>query len=214
MYHFIIIKTNSTLIAYLLNPAPGLKWLKGRWWSFSSPPDVERGPLPPRLWSSPACPSQWCAVRWLSVFLVSLRLQVSTRVPVWVVCCQTYAGHVRTKYFSKFNFWYIDFWCIRSFTHFFLVYSDCFSKNILKPIEFSYQVINDETLGNLHAKVALTNFSNVIDEKDIDNAVLFFHENLLQIYNECCPIKKKSISIKDQLKSWINTQFKSLIKRR
>ena len=96
----------------------------------------------------------------------------------------------------------------------FLIYSDYYSENTVKPREYSYRVINEETLSNLYDKVASTNFSNVVEEEDIDNAVLLFHENLLQMYNECCPIRTKSISIKDQLKPWINTQIKSLIKRR
>ena len=70
----------------------------------------------------------------------------------------------------------------------------------VKPKEYPYRVINDETLCNLYDKVASTSFSNVVEEEDIDNALLLFHEILLKIYNECCPIKTKSISVKDELK--------------
>ena len=56
-------------------------------------------------------------------------------------------------------------------------------------MEYSYRVINDETLSNLYVTVASTNFSYLVEEEDIDYAVLIFHDNLLQMYNEFCPIK-------------------------
>ena len=84
----------------------------------------------------------------------------------------------------------------------------------MKPKEYSYRVVNDETLCHLYDKVTSRNFSDVVEEENIENSVFLFHENLLQMYNECCPIKTKSISVKYQLKPWINPQVKALIERR
>ena len=49
----------------------------------------------------------------------------------------------------------------------------------MKPIELSRRVVNDETSSNPYDKVVSTNFSDVVEEEDIENAVLLFHENLL-----------------------------------
>ena len=96
----------------------------------------------------------------------------------------------------------------------FVIYSDYYNEITRQPKEYSYRVINDETLDKLYHKVASANFSDVLSEGDVDSAVISFHNKLLNFYNECCPIKTKSISVKDQLKPWINPQIKTLIKRR
>ena len=50
--------------------------------------------------------------------------------------------------------------------------------------------------------------------KWLQQFALLFHKNLMQMYNECCPVKTKSISVIDQPKPWINPQIKALIRRK
>ena len=85
---------------------------------------------------------------------------------------------------------------MKSLTYFF-IYSSYFIEDTVKAKEYSSRVVNDETLSHINEKVASTFFSVVVQEEDTEKAVVLIHENLLQMYNECCPIKTKPISVKD-----------------
>ena len=77
-----------------------------------------------------------------------------------------------------------------------MIYSDYYSEKTVKHRDYSYRVMNDETLSNLYdkvTKVASLNFSNVVEEEDIGTTVLLIHKKLLQMYNECYPIRTKYI---------------------
>ena len=82
----------------------------------------------------------------------------------------------------------------------------------MKPEESFCRVINDETLDEIYDKVGSTKISDVLSVADVDRAVISFHNKLLDFSNECCLIKTRSISVKGQLKPWINPQIKNLVK--
>ena len=95
----------------------------------------------------------------------------------------------------------------------FVIYFDYYNEIRMQPKEYSCRVINVETLDKLYHKVASTIFSDVLSEADVYSAVISFRNKLLNFYNKCCPIKTKSIPVKDQLKPCIIPQIKTLSKR-
>ena len=58
------------------------------------------------------------------------------------------------------------------------------------------------------------NFEELLCEPDADRATSLLHTKILEAYNESCPIKTKTVSVKDQLKPWITNSVKTKIKKR
>ena len=56
--------------------------------------------------------------------------------------------------------------------------------------------------------------THLIVETDINEALIKLDNKIMEWYNECCPIKTKVISSKDQTKPWINQSIKSNIPMR
>ena len=96
----------------------------------------------------------------------------------------------------------------------FLIYELYFDTVKLAPKEIEYRVVNELTLGSFYSNFSLLNMHDVLSEPDVSSGVAMLHEKLLTCYNESIPLKKKVISVKDQLKPWITPVIKSSIKRR
>ena len=76
----------------------------------------------------------------------------------------------------------------------FIIYKSYLTNDRVSPKETSFRLINEATLNNFHER-----FRNEIACFSV-------------CYNHCCPIKTKVISVKYQLKPWINSQIKENIK--
>lgn len=81
-------------------------------------------------------------------------------------------------------------------------------------VQIKFRLINDVTLSNLYNKVAHADYGDIVDDDDCDRGLSIFVEGLTDAYNVCCPIKTKTISIKDKLKPYINESIKIDIKKR
>ena len=46
------------------------------------------------------------------------------------------------------------------------------------------------------------NFEELLCEPDADRATNLLHTKILEAYNESCPIRTKTLSVKDQSKPW------------
>ena len=77
-----------------------------------------------------------------------------------------------------------------------------------------YRSINERTLGALFDSLSEYDFSPVYNILDIDEAFACFERIIMEHYNRFCPIKGRTVSYKDIVKPWIDTECKTAIKRR
>ena len=77
-----------------------------------------------------------------------------------------------------------------------------------------YRIINEETLKQFFNRVSEFNFDDIYNNDDCAVSLSMFDEVLHEIYNECCPIKSKTISPKRLKKPWISNKIISYIKKR
>ena len=79
----------------------------------------------------------------------------------------------------------------------------------------TYRLINEETLKYFYTSLMNHNFDDIYnDDNDCASSLTMFQEVLHEIYNECCPIKTKTISPKRFRKPWINRKIILDIKKR
>ena len=50
--------------------------------------------------------------------------------------------------------------------------------------------------------------THLMIETDLNEALIKIDIKIMEFYNDCCPIKTKVISSKDQIKPWINQSIK------
>ena len=96
----------------------------------------------------------------------------------------------------------------------FIIYKSYLTNNRISPKEISFRLINEATLNNFYERFGNEIACFPVDGDDIDVSIELLNEKILNCYNLCCPIKTKVISVKDQLKPWINSQIKENIKKR
>ena len=89
----------------------------------------------------------------------------------------------------------------------FIKYDNYFDTDKIPPKQIRYRVMNETTLNNFYQKFSLI-------ETDINKALVKLDNKIMECYNECCPIKTKIISSKDQIKPWINQSIKNNIVKR
>ena len=95
----------------------------------------------------------------------------------------------------------------------FCIYKDYFSRRY-EQVRKKFRLVNEKSLDNLTVKVQSINLETCLLETDVDRATSLFHDKLLTAYNDCCPIRSKLVSHKDQAKPWISTSIKRDLKRR
>ena len=78
----------------------------------------------------------------------------------------------------------------------------------------AYRVINDHTLNLLGARLYEHDFSAMFNDNDMNIVMENFLASLNDIYNDCCPIKKRTVSYKDTLKPCISNEVKLSMKKR
>ena len=96
----------------------------------------------------------------------------------------------------------------------FIIYKDYLATDRLSPKEITYRLINEATLNNFYERFRSEVATFSIDNSNVDSSIELLNEKILNCYNYCCPIKTKTISVKDQIKPWINSQIKENIKKR
>jgi len=83
-----------------------------------------------------------------------------------------------------------------------------------KPIQVQYRVINDVTLSKFYHEIQNKDFSSIYRSNDSSRSTELLTEMLNETYNECCPIRTKTISPKSITKPWITRDILQGIKRR
>ena len=96
----------------------------------------------------------------------------------------------------------------------FLVHKSYLVNNTLQPKIVQYRVFNETTNLNFHDRFMSMNLDEILSEADPDRATSILHSKILEAFNESCPIKNKTISVKDQMKPWITHDVKLKIKKR
>lgn len=97
----------------------------------------------------------------------------------------------------------------------FLNYTNfCLSQSHPQTQSISYRLINDITISNLYDVVRDLDFSFVTNSNNVDQGISDFIQKLYCLFNECCPVKTKSVSYKNLIKPWIDRDVKRKIKLR
>ena len=96
-----------------------------------------------------------------------------------------------------------------------LICKDVFSSGpIREGIQVRFRQINDRTLNNFYNEISSHSFNDVLDQHDVCSATNKLCDVLFKCYDNKCPIKTKTLSYKDKIKPWIDSELKVLIKRR
>ena len=91
---------------------------------------------------------------------------------------------------------------------------DKFPNNTPQSTVIKYRNFNDQSLDALRHDLSNQNFQSVVQNSNPDDAIKEFSDILYTSYNNCCPIKTKTLSRKAQQKPWItNTIFSNMKKR-
>ena len=96
----------------------------------------------------------------------------------------------------------------------FIMYHNYFDVNVSSKLTtIRSRCVNSYTLNQLYNTMLN---ENLIDyhSTNLDEHIELLHSKLLQNFYSCCPIKTKTISPKDKLKPWIDSNLKILMKRR
>ena len=81
-------------------------------------------------------------------------------------------------------------------------------------ITIRYRIINDDTISALRHSLISCNLEDVIQEDDLNLTMQNFSDLLFSNYDNCCPIKTKTLSHKTLKCPWISNEIKSHIKKR
>ena len=68
--------------------------------------------------------------------------------------------------------------------------------------------MNETKLNNFYQKFSMIDSTQLMNETDINEALIKLDNKIMDRYKECCPIKAKVISSKDQIKPWIKQSLK------
>ena len=96
----------------------------------------------------------------------------------------------------------------------FIIYESYFETLKLTPKVIQYRLENETTLSTFYHNFSRIDTSDILSETDVDRGAALLNDLILECYNVSVPIKKKTISIKDQLKPWISATVKYNIKKR
>ena len=95
----------------------------------------------------------------------------------------------------------------------FAVFNNYFSNNEEK-CKIEYRALHDSNLENLYINLCSYRVNDFINEDNVNESLNNLDNILLLELNKCCPIKTKFVSPREQKNPWINSELKSLIKRR
>jgi hypothetical protein len=96
----------------------------------------------------------------------------------------------------------------------FSVIKKYFAPSPLKQTVVKYRLINDVTLNNLYSKLQSFNFDEIVSCNDCDRAISLLTEVIYDMFNDCCPIRVKTVSPKNVTKPWIKGEILCNIKKR
>ena len=86
-----------------------------------------------------------------------------------------------------------------------------FNADKLRPKQIRYRLANETTLNRFYHKFSMIDITHIINESDNNEALIELDNKILECYNECCSIKPKISSSKDQIKPWLNQSIKNII---
>ena len=66
-----------------------------------------------------------------------------------------------------------------------------------------YRLFNQNTLSALNEMVAWTNFDDIISNVNINEATQLSFDRINNAFKLCCPIRTKTLSLKNTTKPWI-----------
>ena len=66
--------------------------------------------------------------------------------------------------------------------------------------QIRYRVINETTLNDFYQEFSMKDTTQIINEPETNEALIKLDKKTQECYDECCPIKTKTISGKDQIK--------------
>ena len=95
----------------------------------------------------------------------------------------------------------------------FIIYDNYF-QNTDQWSQVRCRCVNVTPLNHLFVKFSSRDFSSILQSDDVNYAIEYIDNALNDDFNECCPIKCKQISYKDQTKPWITPAIKHNIKKR
>ena len=98
----------------------------------------------------------------------------------------------------------------------FVVFHDFFSQldNNANCKTISFRVLDDINIRKLYDSIESLDFTDVISVDDVSVGMAMLDSIVMGYYNECCPVKTKTISYKDSLKPWIDQVVKGEIRKR
>ena len=73
--------------------------------------------------------------------------------------------------------------------------------------------INDTTINHFREKLSNADWADIYAQRECQNAYSLFHSKMSSLYEECFPLKKKSVVYKTR-RPWLTNELKSLIKHK
>ena len=77
-----------------------------------------------------------------------------------------------------------------------------------------YRLVNQNTLSALDEMLALTNFYDIINIDNINEATRLLFDRINNAFKLCCPIRTKTLSPKNTTEPWISGEICADIKKR
>ena len=90
----------------------------------------------------------------------------------------------------------------------FVLFKDYFSPNNHEHLKFNFRLITDSRLLEMKNKLNSMNLY-AISEMDCNAALEKIHRTIKTQFDIYCPIKRKIVSYKDNLKPWITSEVKN-----
>jgi len=80
--------------------------------------------------------------------------------------------------------------------------------------EIKYRRINEANLQNLYVSVSRYNFEEMCMDSTCDEAIENIYNVIFREFNNCCPIKSKTVSHKNLTKPWISEDIRNYIRKK
>lgn len=93
-------------------------------------------------------------------------------------------------------------------------------RNFFTPIksaptkQIKYRVVNENSLNNFYNYLSQYDFNEIANDLECEEALNYIINILNTTYDQCCPIRTKTISYKSQMKPWITNTIVQNIKKR
>ena len=81
-------------------------------------------------------------------------------------------------------------------------------------VKIEYRLINDYTLNKLCDNLINFDFNQIFFSNNVDTVFELFASTVYRFFNECCPVKSKTISHRSLSKPWISEELKGRVRKR